>query len=409
LSWKLEATNSTARALSQSAYQVLVANSEALLIRNQGDLWDSGKVSSDRSIQLPYGGKPLSSGDVVWWKVRVWDNDAKPSAWSDPALWSMGLLAASDWKGKWIGLDGGEGKSQELAGAQWIGAGNSASGTIYLRRTFESSQNNPVSDALLFMVGSGATTLTVNGERPEKSEGIKDPLSMDITSSLHNGTNAVALSVTSTGNNSPALIGAIELNLADGERMILRTGEQWRVSSTEAADWAKDGFNDSSWEAAKVLGPHAMAPWGEVGWGWRTVLPARLLRKDFTASAQVKRATLYVSGLGVFEAYLNGEKVGYDVLVPALSEYNKRVFYMTYDVTKLVRPGANALGVMLGNGRFFAPRYNIPTATRTFGYPKLLLQLEMEMADGKVEARVQRRNLEVDRRRSHPRQQRIRL
>ena len=164
----------------------------------------------------------------------------------------------------------------------------------------------------------------------------------------------------------------------------------------------QSSFNDSSWEAAKVLGPYGMAPWGEVGVGdgilqqhWPAIGKRRmgvanrpsgaLLRKDFTAPAPVKRATLYVSGLGLFEAYLNGEKVGHDVLVPALSEYDKRVFYLTYDVTKLVRPGANAIGVMLGNGRFFAPRYNIPTAMRSFGYPKLLLQLEMEMADGKVE------------------------
>ncbi len=408
LSWKLAAADPTARGLGQSSYQILVASSEALLTRNQGDLWDSGRVSADRSIQVPYAGKALSSGELVWWKVRVWDNDSKPSAWSAPARWSMGLLAASDWKGKWIGLESGEGKAQELAGAQWIGAANAGPGTIYLRRTFEVSHDNPVADALLFLVGTGATTLSINGGGAEKSEGMKDPFSADISGSVHTGTNTLAVSVASTGNDAPALIGAIELDLADGTRLILRTGEQWRVSSAAASDWSKKDFNDASWEAAKVLGPYGMAPWGEmnwstgyiqqhwppkygkapwgeVGWGWRTVLPARLLRKEFKAVPQVKRATLYVSGLGLFEAYLNGEKVGHDMLVPALSEYEKRVFYLTYDVTKLLRPGANALGVMLGNGRFFAPRYNIPTAMRTFGYPKLLLQLEMEMADGKVE------------------------
>ena len=79
VSWKLEAANPVARGLGQSAYRILVASSEALLMRNQGDLWDSGKVNADRSIQIPYGGKPLSSGELVWWKVQVWDNDAKPS------------------------------------------------------------------------------------------------------------------------------------------------------------------------------------------------------------------------------------------------------------------------------------------------------------------------------------------
>jgi alpha-L-rhamnosidase len=386
LSWKLAAANATARGLAQSAYQVLVASSEALLTRNQGDLWDTGKVNAERSIQVVYGGKPLSSGEAVWWKVRVWDNDANPSAWSEPARWSMGLLAASDWQGKWIGLEAGEGKPQELAGAQWIGAGNSAPGTIYVRRTFEVSKDNPIANALLLTVGSGPTTLTINGGHERKSKGVEDAFSMDITGLLHPGTNVLALTVTSTGTEFPALIGAMELSLADGERVAFHTGDaQWRVSSTETADWNKNSFNDSSWEAAKALGPYGMAPWGNVGWGWRNVLPARLLRKDFTAPAQLKRATLYVSGLGLFEAYLNGEKIGRDVLVPALSEYETRVYYMTYDVTKLLRPGANAMGVMLGNGRFFPLRHNIPTAMRRFGYPKLQLQLEMEMADGKVE------------------------
>jgi alpha-L-rhamnosidase len=386
LSWKLEAANPGARGLKQSAYQVLAASSEAILTGNHGDLWDSGKVNTDRSIQKPYGGKPLSSGQVVWWKVRVWDNDANPSAWSEPARWSMGPLDASDWKGKWIGLDGGEGKPQELASAQWISAGNSAPGTIYLRRTFEVSKDNPVAYAPLWMVGSGPTVVTINGGPTRKSKGVKDPISIDLTGFLHPGTNLLAATVTSAGNEPPALIGAVELDLADGEHVLVRTGEGWRASSAEAADWNKDSFNDSSWEAAKALGLYGMAPWGEVGAGWRTVLPARLLRKDFTAPAQVKRATLYVSGLGLFEAYLNGEKVGHDVLVPALSEYEKRAYYMTYDVTKLLRPGANALGVMLGNGRFFPPRHNIPTVMRGFGYPKLLLQLDMEQADGKVES-----------------------
>jgi alpha-L-rhamnosidase len=385
LSWKLEATNAAARGLSQSAYQVLVASSEAILMRNQGDLWDTGRMNADTSIQIPYAGKPLSTGQAVWWKVRVWDNNANPSAWSEPARWSMGLLAASDWEGKWIGLDGGEGNPKELVGAQWISVANSASGTIYLRRSFEIPKDNPVSSALLTMVGSGATTLSVNGGHTQKSKGVGDPVSMEITDALHPGANVLAGSVTAGESGSPALIGAIELNLADGTRVVIHTDGQWRASASEAPEFAEVGFDDSSWEMAKVLGPYGMSPWGEVGWAWRTVLPARMLRKDFTAPAQVKRATLYIAGLGLFEAYLNGTKVSQDVLVPALSEYEKRVNYRTYDVSNLLRPGANAIGVMLGNGRFFPPRHNIPTVMRGFGYPKLRLQLEMELADGKVE------------------------
>jgi alpha-L-rhamnosidase len=385
LSWKLEAANPAARGLVQSAYQVLVASSETLLLRNQGELWDSGKVNADRSIQVPYGGKPLSSGQVVWWKVRVWDNDTNPSAWSEPARWSMGLLAESDWQGKWIGFDGGEGKPAELGAAQWISSQNSASGTIYLRRTFDIPLDNPLANAVLLLVGSGPTTLTINGGHARKSKGANDPFTYQITASLHAGANVLAASVAPTENEPAALIGMIELNLASGDRVLVRTEDDWRVATTAAPDWEKSEFNDAAWERAKVLGPYGMAPWGDVGWGWRSILPARLFRKGFRVDAPVKRATLYLTGLGLSEAYLNGEKVSNDVLSPALSEYQKRVYYVTYDVTKQVRPGANALGVMLGNGRYFPPQRSIPTRTRLFGYPKLKLQLEMELANGKTE------------------------
>jgi alpha-L-rhamnosidase len=86
--------------------------------------------------------------------------------------------------------------------------------------------------------------------------------------------------------------------------------------------------------------------------------------------------------LGLFELYVNGRKVSNDVLAPALTDYDKRAFYVTYDVTNLVRSGGNALGVMLGNGRFHAPRLEEPIAMRTYGTPRLLLQLELEFAGG---------------------------
>ena len=129
LSWKSQPTVPAARGLGQSAYQILVASSAALLMRNHGDLWDTGKVDGDTSIQVPYAGKPLVSSQGVWWKVCVWDDKAR-ATWSMPASWTMGLLSPDDWKGKWIGLDSGEGRPPELANAQWIGGSNTDAGTI---------------------------------------------------------------------------------------------------------------------------------------------------------------------------------------------------------------------------------------------------------------------------------------
>ena len=91
------------RGIKQTAYQILVASTPEILAKEKGDLWDSGKVAGDQSIQVEYAGKPLASRTDCHWKVRVWDKDGKASDWSQPALWRMGLLNPEDWQAKWIG------------------------------------------------------------------------------------------------------------------------------------------------------------------------------------------------------------------------------------------------------------------------------------------------------------------
>jgi alpha-L-rhamnosidase len=116
-------------------------------------------------------------------------------------------------------------------------------------------------------------------------------------------------------------------------------------------------------------------------------LSARMVRKEFEATKGVRRATAYVCGLGLFELRINGKKVGRQVLVPALSEYPKRSFYLTFDVTKELLNGKNAVGVILGNGRFFAsrqafaPNQDIRIETNTYGYPKMIFRMDIEYAD----------------------------
>ena len=93
-SWQI---NTTERGIKQLAYQVIVASSLALLDKNQGDVWNSGKVSSEQSINVTYVGKPLQSRNQYFWKVQVWSNN-KEVQWSNPAHFSMGLLKQTDWK-----------------------------------------------------------------------------------------------------------------------------------------------------------------------------------------------------------------------------------------------------------------------------------------------------------------------
>ncbi len=103
LSWILQ---SDERGDRQTAYQIVVASSEAVLNKDAGDLWDSGKVISDDTIQIPFAGKPLKSSEQVFWKVRVWDADDKVSKWSPSATWTMGVLKESEWSAHWISAEG---------------------------------------------------------------------------------------------------------------------------------------------------------------------------------------------------------------------------------------------------------------------------------------------------------------
>ena len=105
-----------------------------------------------------------------------------------------------------------------------------------------------------------------------------------------------------------------------------------------------------------------------------------LLRKEFTIDGPIQRARLYAAGIGWSEHYLNGQRIGDSVLDPAATDYDKRILYVTHDVTHLLHTGPNALGAMLGNGW-----YSQPT---DYGYgdsPRLLLELVVELADGTVQ------------------------
>jgi alpha-L-rhamnosidase len=208
-SWILE---SDRRNEKQTAYEVVVDG-----------LWDSGRVESDQSIDVEYGGKELAAATRYTWKVRVWDAEGKPSGWSPIAVFSTGLQR---WSAKWIGHD-------ESGGVQ--------------------------------------------DSRP---------------------------------------------------------------------------------------------------------LPARYLRREFAIGKKVTRATAYVCGLGFFDLFLNGAKVSGDVMDPALSDYDKAAYVVTFDVTDRLHTGANAIGVILGNGRFYGPRLISWAQASNFGYPKLLLQLEIEYEGG---------------------------
>ncbi len=139
-------------------------------------------------------------------------------------------------------------------------------------------------------------------------------------------------------------------------------------------------FRETDWKA-KWIGYDKGSAWDSITQWSR--LSARYLRKEFSNASTVKRATVYISGLGLYELYINGKKIGDQVLAPNPTDYRKSFFYNTHDVTTEIKKGNNVVGTVLGNGRFFTMRQNYKTHKHnTFGYPKLLLQLEIEYADG---------------------------
>ncbi len=127
-----------------------------------------------------------------------------------------------------------------------------------------------------------------------------------------------------------------------------------------------------------------------------TRLAARYLRKDFALKGEVSEARLYVSGMGVYSAYLNGNEIApKELLKPTLSWYSKRVYFNTYDVTEMLQKGDNAMGIILEGGRYTTIRYDVknPNWDGTenafgFGTPRLLLQLEVTYKDGQKETIV---------------------
>jgi alpha-L-rhamnosidase len=389
LSWLLTAAKPNERGLRQTAYRVLAASSERSLASNTGDLWDTGRVESAESTQVAYAGKPLASGMQVFWKVQVWDQDRKPSEWSAAASWTIGLLQSQDWQGRWIGRDEPEDYQdpaspyQTLKGAHWIWDRAAAEGieVRYFRATFAVPSGRPIARALCIVGADHHAEVYVNGSMIAFRSDSVAPNVVRVESLLHPGDNFIAVRAEQTRAASHSgLVGTLRVDFQSGEPLIVQTGAAWQATADLQPDWQTSAAPAGHWAPAVELGTYGDAPWGFVGITAEHRLPARYLRKEFALEKKVSRAVVYYSGLGLSELYLNGAKVGDHVLSPGLTDYDKHVLYVTQDVTSQLARGRNAIGLVLGNGRFYAPR--LVSSTRNFGYPRALVQLNIEYDDG---------------------------
>ncbi|MDQ3845354.1 MAG: family 78 glycoside hydrolase catalytic domain, partial [Bacteroidota bacterium] len=171
----------------------------------------------------------------------------------------------------------------------------------------------------------------------------------------------------------------------------------WRVrvydSKGRASDWSAPAW----FETAMLSEKDWQAQW--IGDGRKQFEnpedfykddPMPLFRKTFPVNKKISSARLYVCGLGYYEAYLNGQKVGDHVLDPGWTTHKKQALYVTYDITPQLHSGANAIGFMLGNGwwnplplQLFG-RFNLRNVQQT-GRPCVKAQLLLQYADGSKE------------------------
>ena len=202
---------------------------------------------------------------------------------------------------------------------------------------------------------------------------------------------------------SPELLAQGRADLWDSGR-VNSDASQWIVyagaplKSNQRAWWRVKSYTnkgESEWSGAEMfsvgllkeshwrgqwIGMDRAAEWdSDTQW---SRLSARYLRKEFKTSKAIKQATVHIAGVGMYELFINGERVGEQVLAPVPTDYRKRITYNSFDVTELLSAD-NAIGVSLGTGRFYTMRQNYkPYKITNFGYPKLRLNLVVEYEDG---------------------------
>jgi alpha-L-rhamnosidase len=242
-SWIIE---SASRSQEQKAYQLIISSDEKNAGKNNGDIWDSGKNISGSSAWISYNGPQLQTATKYFWKVRVWDKNAKTSHWSTEGFFVTGLFEKKDW-----------------SGAKWIGC-------------------EDIPDSLLLVPG------------------------------VH-------------------------------------------------------GNGDDLGNLARK----------------RTTVPC--FRKEFPLTKKISHAYVFVSGLGQYELYLNGSKVGDRFLSPGWTDYRKTCLYNTFDVTDKLVTGSNTLGTIVGNGFYNINRERYRKLVIAYGAPKMILKLEVQFDDGSRE------------------------
>ncbi|SDT43572.1 Ig-like domain (group 2) [Paenibacillaceae bacterium GAS479] len=396
LSWLMK---SSARAQLQSAYRILVASDKQRLAANEGDQWDSGKIESDDSNNVEYKGNTLQSGKRYYWKVKVWDNNGRESAWSEPGYWEMGLLAPTDWQSaQWIGASapaaaGPANYSVEMDftilsdGAAILFGGPNASSNFFWQFNVKDkpyAQFRPhtnvggtrlIKEVDISRVIPNDKQLNVAYRLKIEVNGkeIKTYINNELIDTMTNNNISFGpigfRQFKDARTNERALFDNIVIKDGSGKQLFFTDFETNNKAAFEGGTITQDG---------KLLVENATF------YQKAESKSSPMLRKKFEISKPVRKATAYSTALGLYELSLNGKKVGSDYFNPGWTDYTKRLQYQTYDVTDMLLEGGNAVGAMLGDGWYAGSVAHV--GPNQYGTElSFLFQLKIEYEDGTSE------------------------
>lgn len=365
LSWQFEQGVRGAR---QSAYQIQVADSLPVLESGKPNVWDSGKVTSAQTVNVPLPRKRLVSEMRYHWRVKVWEAEGIESRWSEPAWFEMGLLHEADWEASWLMLpESGNGYHSQFAdkedAVKWvqIDLGEPmaiAAVRLHPARPYNWKEEVPgfgfpiryrieASDDADFTKPRVLVDRTAEDQPNPKEEPVT--LSFPETQARYVRLTATKLFSRQDGQKCLALA---EMEVLNRLNQSLSDKKPVAASdSTEEFGWNAAQLTDGSLRSVEIS------------------RSAPLFRHEFEIGKPIKRARAYVTGLGYCELHLNGQKVGDRVLDPAYTSFGKRVLYSTYDITYMLNQGQNAVGVILGKGWWGKS-------------PRFIFQLNVDYMDG---------------------------
>lgn len=395
-SWEV---NDSRRGAIQSAYELHVATTAQGSVSTNPDVWSSGKIASNETANVAYAGPALRSGARYYWSVRTWDGKGEASSWAPATSFSMGLLNAGDWKAKWIGdatplpeseqIPARNGYHSDFADkaqtTKWVAIDlgqlrNVDGAVLWPSRPHDFSPDTPgFGFPVRYRIIGSSDASFANPEilidrtgepAPQATEAVR--LTFPAKDVRH-----IKLEVTELRKSSDRgyTFTLAELQVLSGKEVVSIRGKVTAADSIEHNDWSTVNLTDND------LTSHR-------GQQWKALTPP-MMRKDFNVASDVTRATLYITALGVYEARINGKRVGDHQLSPEWTDYHSRVQYQAYDVTKLLSTGANAIGVYLGDG-WYSGRIGMAQqftdnkrARAVYGrQPRLIAQLHIQHANG---------------------------